>query len=162
MASDYFFLVPQIVQSEKYFDVSIPEIFRAVSTPAGKFDRTEEHSVVDEYGGEYRMVIRLNVNCQSIVPEGWTAALKLHKWRIDGIDWESEFDAIDGSTGYGWHRRRWDQKARSAEKRKIPIADLDGIDGREQFLIRVFKIMHIRVSAVDYGDQLSIDEGGAT
>jgi hypothetical protein len=78
MASNNFFLVPQIVADDKYFDVSRPEILRDLRAPAGKFDRTEEHETKDEYNVDFRVIIRLNVNCQSKVPEGWTIALKLH------------------------------------------------------------------------------------
>jgi hypothetical protein len=156
MASNNFFLVPQIVSDEKYFDVSIPEMLRIVRSPAGKFERTEEHTTIDEYGQEYRVIIRLNVNCQSQVPEGWTIALKLHKERIDGIDWEAGFYAVDGSRGRGWHRHQWNQRTQSAKHTKIPTADFDSVDGREAFLIRALSIMRIKVSARDYGDQLPI------
>jgi len=156
MASNNFFLVPQITADEKYFDVSLAEIVRAVLTPAGKFDMTEEHQTKDEYNVDLRVIIRLNVNCQSKVPEGWTIALKLHNERIDGVDWESEFTAADGSTGNGWHRHEWNQRAQSAKHTKIPSPDFDGIEGREPFLIRALSTMRIKLNARDYGDQLSI------
>ena len=162
MASNNFFLVPQIVATDKYFDVSIPEMLRAVTSASGKFDRVEEQTIGDEYGVDYPVLVRLNINCQSIVPEGWTIALKLHKERIDGIDHESNFDAVDGSAGHGWHRHQWDQRKQSAKYIKIPMADLDSVDGREQFLVRPLSIMRIKVSARDYGDQLSISEGTST
>jgi hypothetical protein len=117
MASNNFFLVPQIVADDKYFDVSRPEILRDLRAPAGKFDRTEEHETKDEYNVDFRVIIRLNVNCQSKVPEGWTIALKLHNERIDGVDWESEFTASDGITVHGWHRHQYSvRKARSIQR----------------------------------------------
>jgi hypothetical protein len=86
MTSNNFFLVPQIIADEKYFDVSRPEILRDLRAPAGKFDRAEEHEAKDEYGVDFRVIIRLNINCQSKVPEGWTIALKLHNERVDGLE----------------------------------------------------------------------------
>jgi hypothetical protein len=158
MASNNFFLVPQIVADEKYFDVSVQEILRAVLSSSGKFDRIEEHPTQDEYGTDFRIIIRLNINCQSRVPEGWTTALKLHNERIDGIDWESKFQRGDGSIGHGWHRHQWNQRTQSSKHLKIPVPDFNGIDAREQFLIRALSVMRIRVNARDYGDQLSIPE----
>ncbi len=158
MPSNKFFLVPQITADEKYFDVSRAEILRAVLTPAGKFDRSEEHQTRDEYGVDYRVVIRLNVNCQSVFPEGWTIALKLHNERIDGFDWEAKFVTRGGGTGRGWHRHQWDQSKQSAKEWKIPAPDLNGADSREQFIIRALKMMRINLNARDYGDQLSLSE----
>lgn len=158
MASNYFFLVPRIVSDTKYFDVSVGEILRALDSAAGKFERTEEHETRDEYNLEQHVILRLNINCQSMLPQGWTIALKLHNERIDGIDWESEYTAADGTTQHGWHRHQWSQKEESAKFRKIPSNDLDNVDGREQFLIRAFSIMRITVSGKDYGDQLPIAE----
>jgi hypothetical protein len=154
--ANYFFLVPQIVEDEKYFDVSVAEIVRSLNSPAGKFDRTEEHATTDEYGVDYRVVLRLNINCQSKIPEGWAVALKLHKSRIDGIDYESTFTASGGTRGVGWHRHQWNQRQQSAGRTKIATTDFDGVDSREQFVTRAFSVMRIRVSARDYGDQLSI------
>jgi hypothetical protein len=162
MALNYFFLVPQIRAEEKYFDVSLQEIVRTVLTPAGKFDRIEEHTSKDEFGIDCRLVLRLNVNCQSKVPEGWTIALKLHNERIDGFDWESEYLAVNGTTGRGWHRHQWSQQGQSAKYTKMPTQDFDGINSREQFLIRALSTMRIRVNARDYGDQLPIPEGDST
>jgi len=162
MASNNFFLVPQIIADEKYFDVSIAEILRSVLSPAGKFDLTEEHETKDEYGVDFRVLIRLNINCQSKAPQGWAIALKLHNERIDGIDWEPEFLAVDGSIGHGWHRHQWDQRRQSAKHTKTPAPDFDGIDSREQLLIRAFSIMRIRVNARDYGDQLPISKRGSS
>src|SRR5258708_3267175 len=145
MASNNFFLVPQIVAGEKYFDVSMPEIVRGGMSATGKFDCTAEHKVTDEYCTDYQSVIRINVNCQSKMPEGWTIALKLHRERIDGIDWEAKFDAADGTEGHGWHRHQWNQRSQSAKHTKIPTTDFDGIDSREQFLIRAFSLMRIKL-----------------
>jgi len=161
MATNNFFLVPQIVATDKYFDVSIPEMLRAVSSTSGKFERSEEQLVADEYGVEHPVLMRLNVNCQSVVPQGWTVALKLHKIRVDGIDWEQDFDAIDGTKGHGWHRHQWNQRKQDAKDSKIPLADFDNVDAREQFLIRALSLLKIKWNKVDYGDQLSMGEGPA-
>lgn len=158
MVTNNFFLVPQIVADEKYFDVSIPEIVRALNSPNGKFERAEEHITTDEFAIPQPVILRLNVNCQSKMPEGWTMALKLHNERIDGFDWESEFTAKDGSVQQGWHRHEWNQRTQSAKKTKIPLSDLDTVDSREQFLIRAFGHMRIRWSTTDYGDQMPITE----
>ncbi|SRR5258708_4012829 len=158
MASNKFYLVPQIRADEKYFDVSVAEILRSILAPSGKFDLKEEHATKDEFGIDCRVLLRLNVNCQSKIPEGWTISLKMHDERIDGFDWESKFDAVDGTEGHGWHRHQWSQREQSAKHAKIPAPDLDGIDAREQFLIRTLSLIRIKTNARDYGDQLSIPE----
>jgi hypothetical protein len=158
MASNNFFLVPQIVADAKYFDVSAAEIVRSLRAPAGKFDLKAEHETKDEYNIDFRVIIRLNINCQSAEPEGWTIALKLHDERIDGFDWESRFTAADGTAAHGWHRHRWDQRAQSAKATKLPARDFDAIDAREQFLIRALSLMRITLNARDYGEQLPIDQ----
>ena len=162
MSSNYFFLVPRIVAEAKYFDVSIAEMLRVLDSAAGTFECTEEHETRDEYNLEQHVVLRLNVHCQSTLPQGWTIALKLHNERIDGLDWESEYTAADGSTLHGWHRHQWNQREQSAKRLKMPAGDLDTVDSREQFLIRAFSIMRITVSGRDYGDQLPIIESHAT
>jgi hypothetical protein len=160
MASDnYFFLVPQIVPDEKYFDTSIPEILRGLDGSAGKFNFTAEHVALDEYGADYGIVLRLNISCQSNIPEGWTISLKLHNERIDGIDWEPKYEAFDRTSKIGWHRHQWNQRSQSAKDTKLPLAELDDVDSREQFVIRSLSIMRITVSSRDYGDQLSLAEG---
>src|SRR5215469_14081570 len=119
MEVNNFFLVPQVVADEKYFDVSIPEILRVISSPAGKFNRTEEHDTRDEYDVDHHVVIRLNVNCQSKDCTGWTISLKMHNVRIDGLDWEPDFTAHDGTKAHGWHRHRWNQRQQNADRTKI-------------------------------------------
>ncbi len=161
MASNNFFLVPQITADEKYFDASLVEILRAVLTPAGKFDKTEEHVTKDEYGIDYRVIIRLNVNCQSQVPEGWAISLKMHNERIDGFDWEPQYQTSEGG-GQGWHRHQWNQRHQSAKHDKIPAPDLSEVDSREEFLIRALKMMRIKLNARDYGDKLPLTERDAT
>jgi hypothetical protein len=156
MASNNFFLVPQIVASDKYFDVSMAEINRALIGSSGKFDRAEEQTITDEYGVDHEVLVKINVNCQSVVPEGWTIALKVHKERVDGFDHEPEFDAIDGTKASGWHRHQWDQRQQTAKYIKIPISDFDGVDSREQFVIRAFNLMRIKVNRTDHGYQLPI------
>jgi hypothetical protein len=158
MASNNFFLVPQIVADRKYFDVSASEILRSLHARSGKFDLKAEHETKDEYNVDFRVIIRLNVNCQSVMPEGWTIALKLHDERIDGFDFESVFDTANGSKARGWHRHQWDQRAQSAKRIKLPAPDLNGVDAREQFLNRALSMMRIRLNARDYGEQLPIDQ----
>jgi hypothetical protein len=159
MASNNFYLVPQIRAEDKYFDVNVQEILRSVLAPSGKFDLKEEHATKDEFGIDCRVLLRLNVNCQSKVVEGWTIALKMHDERIDGFDWEAEFTTVEGNIGRGWHRHQWSQREQSAKHAKIPAPDLAGTDAREQFLIRTLSMMRIKTNARDYGDQLSISEG---
>lgn len=158
MASNNFYLVPQIRVDPKYFDVSIQEILRSLLAPSGKFDLSEEHTTKDEFNIDCPVIMRLNINCQSKMAEGWTIALKLHRERVDGFDWEAEFTAADGTVGHGWHRHQWSQREQSAKRAKIATPDLDGVGAREQFLIRTLSMMHIRTNARDYGDQLSITE----
>ena len=154
MANDYFELVPQIVEDKKYIDVSRPEIVRALEAN-GSYDTEFEHTTVDDFANKVTVVLRININCQHpTYPEGWTFTLKLHNTRVDGFDHEEKFVGMDGAIYSGWHRHLWNVKARSAEKDKALVSDLDGISSREEFVIRVLKLMHTTVSATDYGQDL--------
>ena len=160
MAQEQFFLVSDIVAGKKYFDVSRAEILRNLDGGDGKCEQEIEHEVETKFGSTHVVVLRLNINCKGRYPESWSVALKLAKIRIDGIDHEGKFDAIDGSKGRGWHRHIWSERQQNAERQKIAVSGLDGIDSRETFLIRVFKLMNIILNSADHGttEQLQFDK----
>jgi hypothetical protein len=160
MAQEQFFLVSDIVAGEKYFDVSRAEILRSLDGGDGKCEHEIEHEIETKFGSTHVVVLRLNINCKGRYPESWSVALKLAKIRVDGVDHEARFDALDGSKGRGWHRHIWSERQQNAERQKVAVSGLDGIDSRETFLIRVFKLMNITLNAADYGttEQLQFDK----
>ena len=151
-AADKFFLVPKIVAAEKYIDISRDEIERTMNEQNGEFDIDWEEVVVDDFAVEHEVTLKLNISCRSQLMEGWSVALKLHGIRIDGIDWHNRFRDPEGNTHHGWHRHRFDQKARSANNCRWPTAVLDGASDRTQFLIRTLKELNILFSGVDHGN----------
>jgi len=154
MPIGYFELVPQVVADEKYIDVSRPEIVRCLETD-GSYDIEFDHRTVDDFANEVNVVLRINISCKHpTYPEGWTFTLKLHNTRIDGFDYEEKFTGHDGVQYSGWHRHIWNVNAQSAERHKVPAVDLNGVASREEFVIRVLKLLHVSVSATDYGQDL--------
>lgn len=154
MAADNFDLAPQIIDDEKYIDVSRVEIMRLLERD-GSYDTEFEHPTIDDFSNRTTVVLRVNISCrQPKHPEGWTFTLKLHNTRIDGFDHEEKFLAIDGTIESGWHRHKWNLKKRSAERDKVPISDMNGIGSREEFIIRALKLMNVKLSATDYGQDI--------
>lgn len=154
MPVGYFEFVPQIAADEKYVDVSRAEIVRELERE-GEYDIEFEHTTVDDFSNRVTVVLRINISCKHAhFPEGWTFTLKLHNTRIDGFDHEERFHDPSGTMCSGWHRHIWNVKTQTAEKNKQPVFDLNAIGSREEFLIRVLKMMHISVSATDYGQDL--------
>lgn len=138
--------------AEKYFDVSLPEIERQL-TATGCWELTCEQEVTDENGETVAAVLRLNISCKSRHPAGWTIALKLCKERIDGIDRENRYDAMDGTEKSGWHRHVWDSRTQSAKEGKQPIQGFDDPRlTRSDFLVRAFSAMRVLVSRHDHGN----------
>lgn len=151
MRRPLFHLVDQIVRAEKYFDVSREQIERVLST-TGKCEVTTDCDLTDEDGRTITAELRLNIAAaRSDMPISWGMALKLHKTRIDGIDHESRYTTKDGTLSRGWHRHQWIAAEDSAERGKMPIADFDSIQSRDQFLIRGLSLLRIRLSKADHG-----------
>jgi hypothetical protein len=154
MPTNYFSLVQRIVAEEKYFNISRSELVRQLEAE-GEADIETEHHTSDDYANACTVVLRLNIHCKHPnYVEGWTIALKLHNTRIDGLDCEAKFFGTDEAIHAGWHRHVWDHKMSSAEKRKTPVRDFDGVRSREEFLIRALKLLRIDLSATDYGTDL--------
>jgi len=66
--------------------------------------------LVPRMRGELRLVIR----CRSSSQTSWSMSVILYSsrfnGRIDCIDWEGLFVAIDGTKAMGFHRHVWTQK----------------------------------------------------
>ena len=135
----------QIRAEDKYFDVSLSEVEHTLRQE-GKYEWFCDHYV----NGSDPLVLRLNMNTGSAYPTSWTAALKLKKTRIDGIDYEPIFKTADGRKGRrerGWHRHQWDTANNSAERCKHPLPRFG--DGRLEitdFVIRVAAELRITFS----------------
>jgi len=156
MSSNFFAHTLQIVSELKYFDVSRDEILRQLE--AGDVEFESEHQFVDDFGNEWSTVLRLNISCRNNWVRGWTISLKMHKERIDGIDWEPYFTGLDGTRNFGWHRHVWSRKDQSAKAGKICVQGFDDVDNREDFVIRALKEMNVTLSKTDYGtDELPFD-----
>jgi hypothetical protein len=150
MQRPLFDFVEQIRAAQKYFDVSRLELKRQLLVE-GKCDVTGEHDVIDEANHSVTTELRLNIAARDDHPESWTVALKLHGVRIDGIDYEPRFRTIDGEIAHGWHRHQWDPDEEKAERGKVPIANFEGVEDREQFLIRALSVLRVKLNAVDHG-----------
>lgn len=99
MPSNFFSYAPQIISEVKYFDISREQIVRELLR--SDFEIETEHQFVDDFSNQYSAVLRLNISCRSEHVRGWTVALKLHKERIDGIDWEPYFTDVEGTRRSG-------------------------------------------------------------
>jgi hypothetical protein len=141
-------LVDQIRSERKYFDVGLGDL-------AGELERNRycevysSHETKDVDGSTVTAILRLNLAKRRY---GCSAALKIHRWRIDGIDWERRFTQADGSQGCGWHRHEWDDRAQSGERLKIPLPGFDvGVGTVEESLIRICSELRIDLNADDVG-----------
>jgi len=81
---------------------------------------------------------------------GWTASLKLHGKRIDGIDWHAKYKDPDGNMRFGWHRHEFDISTRD-DKFRVPVDGFDGIERRVQFIGHALTVMGILLNEVDHG-----------
>ena len=143
--------VEQIRKAEKYFGVSPGRIARELAA-AGRCEVTAVHEWVDDNGEQLAAELRLNMSGRVEYPHTWKVALKLHRTRIDGIDFEPKFQRLDGSIGRGWHRHRWNPAEDSAERDKVPIKDFDTARNREQFLVRAMNILRITLDQSSDGE----------
>jgi hypothetical protein len=150
-AKALFPVVPQLVAAEKYFDYSRNDIERRLTAEKKAEFYCQQELEVD--GRRETAVLRLNINCESPAWLNWTVALKLSGIRIDGIDWESRYDAIDGTEGAGWHRHVWVPRDQNADRGKRPIPQFATTSlTLSQFLIRAFSELRITTSRTDRGD----------
>ena len=145
-----FHLADRVRKEEKYFDVSLGEIERQLSR-AGAFESVCEHDTEDD-SEAVSLELKLNLYARSKITNSWTASLKLHGVRIDGIDYESRFETEEGDPASGWHRHQWDDVEKSAEKRKLLLDGFgNGLSGIRAFVIRVAKELGIRLNKDDHG-----------
>jgi hypothetical protein len=142
MPSNLFPFTARIVSEVKYFDISRDEMVRQLQA-GGNVETETEHPFVDDFSNEFAALLRLNISCKHEDARGWTISLKLHKERVDGIDWEPYFIDQTGSRSFGWHRHVWNQKHRTAKSIKVGRT-------REEFIIRALKELRIALSKVDY------------
>lgn len=143
----FFHLVEQIRAEDKYFNVSRGEL--ADKLGRDKYcEIVSEHETEDTDRATVFPVLRLNL---AVRGPRWSASLKLHKIRVDGIDWHRTFDAPDGSKASGWHRHGWNAAEHNAEIH-VPIADFgDELTTVNDFLIRMSHVLRITLSANDVG-----------
>ena len=148
----YFYAVKDIVQADKYFDMSRSEIIREL-VATGRCNIESELKIEVE-GNALSLPIRLNISgSPQKPPTAWTVSLKLHMVRIDGIDHAFKYRDKDGAKHVGWHRHFWGNDSESRNDAHIhePIDDFDDVFMIEEFLIRALKVMRVRLSATDYG-----------
>lgn len=140
--------VEQIRAEVKYFAVAQDRIERELAS-VGRCEVIAVHEFVDENGQQRAAELRLNMSGRVEYPHTWKVVLKLHKTRIDGIDFETKFTACDGTIGHGWHRHRWNRAEDSAEREKVPVRDFDSAYKRSQFLTRAMNTLRVRLSKSD-------------
>lgn len=153
MMTSYFHLVPQLRSEVKYFPCSRGALVRAL-TAKGKAEVRAEHVTLDADGTEVFADLRLNVNCTSRFPFAWSASLKLHRKRVDGVDWESHFTQYDGTAASGWQRHLWDKAREDGDSLKTVLTNFEDVASIETFLLRVCEVMRIRFDPKDHGDDL--------
>ncbi|HEX3154465.1 MAG TPA: hypothetical protein VHV32_07550 [Candidatus Angelobacter sp.] len=163
MAQDLFHLAARVIADVKWFACSINDIERELNDENGECEKECEHSIPDEFGNEAIVTLRLNINCKSKYPQGWTIALKMHGTRIDGIDWHATFTDPEGQKHNGWHRHHYNAKAKTADHTRYPVQGFDNLDGdamgRYRFLIRALKEMRMTLDANDNGqDKLQFSQ----
>ena len=149
MPQQRFYLVPQIVFAEKYFDRSIRDILRLFDRGANKFQVTWPQEIVDEPTGEVvEYDLTLNISGDLSYPLSWDVAVLLHNTRIDGIGYHPWSNDVEGNEQEGWHRHVWNEKEKHA-KGKTRVSGFDGELSFEEFLIRAFKELRVICSRVD-------------
>jgi hypothetical protein len=143
--------VAKIVATDKYFDISLPELVRIIGeTREGELLCDYDLSAIAPMGPD-QVRLRLNISCaHPKYVEGWTVSLKMHKTRIDGIDYQPRYYDPRGVRHCGWHRNVWNGNDEAANEHQ-PLEGFDDINSIEQFLIRSFKVMRITLNKVDHG-----------
>ena len=119
--------------------MSMEQIRDAMNTEDGTLRRPLQ---VARIRGQLRIVIR----CTNNSPTCWSMSVILYSNRIDGridcIDWEGMFDAVDGTKGTGFHRHLWDPIRKDCEKSKVALPAFNPASV-EEFIIQGFKLMGI-------------------
>lgn len=149
---DYFFLVPKIITTAKYIDTSRDGIERRLNDEGGQIEYEWEEVIEDDFHNEHFVPLQLNISCKAPLIVSWAISLKLHRIRIDGIDWHRRFIDPNGEKQYGWHRHEFDAHEQTADHRRVPTDILQNAQSRADFLIRTLKQMNILLSGVDHGN----------
>jgi hypothetical protein len=146
---EFFGLVEQIRQEAKYFHVSRSELAAKLAMDK-QCEILCEHETTDVDGSTVFVTLRLNW-AQRFLGR-WSVSLKLHKVRVDGIDWLRLYDTPNGTKCSGWHRHGWDATTKQADLH-IPLPDAFGVDVNttEDFILRICSEMQIYLSAKDVG-----------
>jgi hypothetical protein len=76
--------------------------------------------------------------------------------RIDCIDFENQFEDVNGTICSGFHRHQWDPGQRSCERHKIALPEFNPGDVSE-FIRSGFLLLNITPKEEAVNDQLSID-----
>jgi hypothetical protein len=131
----------------KHFPVSHGDLCRLLAS-RGRADIRTEHRV--EVNGRVEWIdLRLNIACTTPAVRAWAAALKIDRFRVDGVDHHEVYDASDGSRAKGWHRHGWDPSREGTER--IPIANFDDVADVPTFVRRVCETLRISLERHDLG-----------
>jgi len=124
----------------------------------GGYVEYEQECSIDLGDGEETFVpLKLNLTCMGSLVESWSASLKLHSKRIDGIDWHPRYFDRYGVERNGWHRHDFDA-VNLDDKLRVPVDGFDGIDSRRQFLGHALRTIGVVWNGVDHGtDELPFD-----
>jgi hypothetical protein len=154
-------LADKIIADIKWFACSMTDIEHELNDENGECEKECEHAIPDDFGNEAVATIRLNINCKSEYPQGWTISLKMHDTRIDGIDWHATFTDPQGVKHKGWHRHQYDAKSKTADHARYPVQGFEELEGdamgRYRFLVRALKQMRVTLDTADHGqDELQL------
>jgi hypothetical protein len=146
---NYFHLVAEIREEEKYFDISLNEIERQLRH-SNKF-KFEGELILTDDGEEVTIPVSLHIGSTDGCT-AWTVAITLHNERVDCIDYEKYYSGASGAKESGWHRHEWDAASQNCEILKVPSADLAEEMELRDFLVRSFQLMRILLNAEDHGN----------
>jgi hypothetical protein len=153
-AENHLDLVAGIVAEEKFFNVSVLAIVRAVCSEGYKAQYKCVHPTKGIDGRE--IDVQLTVNFGGSSEAGWQVALIMHGIRIHGIDFEESYEDGDGNEQSGWHRHVWCPSVLSSEKNKFPVAGLEEFVSLEIFIYFVSRLMKLKWNRNDDGEMLDL------
>lgn len=114
---------------------------------------------VQRLRGRLRLVIR----CRHPLPSSWSMSLILNSSRFDGridcIDWEPLFVAVDGTRCSGFHRHEWSAKEMNCDYFKLPLPSFQP-SSAEEFIVQgmdLLKVIPRKEESPDVSLSLRID-----